>query len=165
METQYYLLAILDDAAQERLAALSDLLTKEGFAYTRYTPYHVTLWGGDKPDELVLNRFEEICRTTPAIETALAFVGLFGLSVVFLSPLPCLPLIKLEQNICGNINDTPEGWVPHVTLRMGDNEYISRAAPVVAGHFTPFSVRIEKLELYECGNDYAKFIRSFSLGN
>jgi len=113
----------------------------------------------------MLNRFEEICRTTPAIETALAFVGLFGLSVAFLAPLPCLPLIKLEQNICGNINAAPDGWVPHVTLRMGGNEYISRAASVVAGHFTPFSVRIEKLELYECGSDYAKFIQSFNLGN
>ncbi|NCA68030.1 MAG: hypothetical protein EOM87_08205 [Clostridia bacterium] len=165
METLYYLLAVLDDAAQERLTELSDLLTKEGFAYTKYTPYHITLWGGDKPDECTLNRFEEVCRTTPTIETALAFVGLFGLAVAFLAPLPCLPLITLEKNICGNINDAPDGWVPHVTLRMGDNEYIRRAAPVIAGHFTPFSVRIEKIELYECGNDYAKLVRSFKLRN
>jgi len=49
---KYYLLTVLDDAAQTRLTALSEQLTKDGFEYTRFTPYHITLWDGDIIDEV-----------------------------------------------------------------------------------------------------------------
>lgn len=75
MEMKYYLLAVLDDAAQERLTELSEQLTKEGFEYSKYTPYHITLWGSDKIDEETLDHFEKICYTTPAFETALSSIG------------------------------------------------------------------------------------------
>lgn len=163
METRYYLLAVLDDAAQERLSALSDRLADEGLGYTRYTPYHITLWDGDSVDGQTLAHFDRICSTAPAVETALASVGLFGLAVVFLAPLPNQELLTLEQRICGRINDAPDGWVPHVTIRMGEPAYIKKAVPVIAGFFTPFPVRIERAELYECGENCAKLIRRFCL--
>lgn len=163
MEMKYYLLAILDDAAQERLTVLSEQLTKEGFEYAKYTPYHITLWGSDEIDEHTLAHFEKICSATPVIETALGSIGLFGLAVAFLAPLPCLPLLTLEQRICGQIIDAPDGWVPHVTMRMGEPEYIKQVVLIIAGLFTPFSVRIERVELYECGEGYANLLHSLCL--
>lgn len=95
MVNNYYLLAVLDDASQMRLKALSDKLTELGFEYTSYTPYHITLWSGDRIDNQTMARFDKICRATPVIETALGSVGLFGLSVVFLAPLPSRALLLL----------------------------------------------------------------------
>lgn len=163
MEMQYYLLAILDDDAQKRLSALSEQLTKEGFEYTKYTPYHITLLSINEIDEQTLTHFEKICFETPVFETALGSVGLFGLSVAFLAPLPCLQLLTFEQKICGQINDAPDGWVPHVTMRIGEPEYIKQVVPRIAELFSPFAVRIERVELYECGKDYANLLRSFCL--
>lgn len=163
MVNNYYLLAVLDDASQMRLKALSDKLTELGFEYTSYTPYHITLWSGDRIDNQTMARFDKICRATPVIETALGSVGLFGLSVVFLAPLPSRALLLLYQEICGRINDAPDGWVPHVTLRMGDQDYIKLVAPLIAELFTPFAVCIERLELYECGEGYANLMHGFFL--
>lgn len=163
MDSNYYLLAVLDDDSQRRLEEISDKLTKQGFAYAKYTPYHITLWGGGSIDEQTLSCFESVCRATPAFETALGSIGLFGLAVAFLAPLPSQALLTLEQRICGQINDAPDGWVPHVTMRMGEPEYIKQVVPIIAGLFTPFAVRIERVELYECGEGYAKLVRSFCL--
>lgn len=163
METHYYLIAVLDDASQTRLRELSDTVTQQGFPYTQHVPYHITVWDGDSIDEQTLAHFENVCQTTAAFETALGSVGLFGLAVAFLAPLPSQALLTLEENICGHINDSPLGWVPHVTIRMQEPEYIKEAVPIIAGLFTPFAVRIERLELYECGDNYAKFVRGFSL--
>lgn len=163
MDNNYYLLAVLDDNSQTRLKEMSDKLTEQGFAYTKYTPYHITLWGGDSIDEQTLAHFDKICRATPAFETALGSIGLFGLAVVFLAPLPSQALLTFEQRICGQINDAPDGWVPHVTMRMGEPEYIKQVVPIIAGLFTPFTVRTERVELYECGEGYANLFRSFYL--
>ena len=154
---------MLDDDSQMRLKEMSDKLTEQGFAYTKYTPYHITLWDGDKIDEQTLAHFDKISCTTPAFETALGSIGLFGLAVAFLAPLPSQALLTLEQGICGQINDAPEGWVPHVTMRMGEPEYIKQVVPRIAGLFTPFAVRIERVELYECGEGYANLVRCFYL--
>ena len=163
MGAKYCLLAILDDDAQKRLSDMSERLTKEGFGYMRYIPYHITLWDSDKIDEQTLTHFEKICFATPAFQTALCSVGLFGLAVVFLAPLPCLPLFTLEQKISGQINNVPCGWVPHVTIRMGEQEYIKKVVPMIAELFTPFTVRIEHVELYECGEGYANLVHGFCL--
>lgn len=162
-DSNYYLLAVIDDDSQMRLKEMSDKLTEQGFTYTKYTPYHITLWGGDSIDEQTLSHFKKICCITPAFETVLGSIGLFGLSVAFLTPLPCLPLLTLEQRICGQINEAPDGWVPHVTMRMGEPEYIKQVVPIIAGLFTPFIVRIERVELYECGEGYANLLHSFCL--
>lgn len=53
--------------------------------------------------------------------------------------------------------------MPHVTLRMGDQDYIKLVAPLIAELFTPFAVRIERLELYECGEGYANLMHGFFL--
>ena len=163
METRYYLLAVLDDAAQERLSRLSEQLTAEGFEYTKYPPYHITLWDSDEIDGQTLAHLEEICSAMPAFEIALGSVGLFGLAVAFLAPLPSLPLLTLEQRICGQINDVPDGWVPHVTMRMREPEYIRQAASRIAELFTPFTARIERAELYECGEGFARLVHQFFL--
>jgi hypothetical protein len=162
-DNNYYLLAVIDDDSQMRLKEMSDKLTEQGFMYTKYTPYHITLWSGDSIDEQTLSHFEKICCITPAFETALGSIGLFGLAVVFFAPLPSQALLTLEQKICGQINDTPDGWVPHVTIRMGEPEYIKQVVPIIAGLFTPFAVRIERVELYECGEGYANLVHGFYL--
>lgn len=163
MDKKYYLLAVLDNDAQKRLSDLSEQLTKEGFKYTKYTPYHITLWDSDKIDEQTLTHIEKICYATPAFETALGSIGLFGLAVAFLAPLPCLPILTLEQRICGKINDAPDGWVPHVTMRIAEPEYIKQVVPRIAELFTPFVVRIERVERYECGEGYANLVHRFYL--
>jgi hypothetical protein len=163
MKDEYFLLAILDEASQERMAALSDELTRQGFAYTRYTPYHITLWNGEKPTPELLRHFEAVCSQTAPIETALVSVGLFGLAVLFLSPPPCEALADLAKTIRGQ-QDTPVGWVPHATLRMGAEGSVAAAVPVLARMFEPFAVRMERLEVYACGKNYARFERGFPLG-
>ena len=163
MDNNYYLLAVLDDDSQMCLKEMSDKLMEQGLPYTKYTPYHITLWGGDSIDEQTLAHFDKICHTTPAFETALGSIGLFGLAVAFLAPLPSQALLTLEQRICGQINDAPDGWVPHVTMRMGEPEYIKQVVPRIAEFFTPFAVRIERVELYECGEGYANLVRCFYL--
>lgn len=163
MDNHYYLLAVLDDDSQISLKEMSDKLTEQGFEYTKYTPYHITLWDGDSINEETLAHFEKICYTTPAFETALGSIGLFGLAVAFLAPLPSLPLLTLEQGICGQINDAPDRWVPHVTMRMGEPEYIKQVVPRIAELFIPFAVRIERVELFECGEGYANLVHSFYL--
>ena len=161
--SNYYLLAVLDDDSQASLNELSDKLTQQGFTYTRYTPYHITLWNSDVVDEQTLSHFEKVCCSTPGFNIALGSIGLFGLAVAFLTPLPSQSLLTLEQKICGQINESPVGWVPHVTIRMGEPEYIKLVVPPLAELFTPFTARIERLELYECGEGYANFVRSFEL--
>lgn len=163
MDNHYYLLAVLDDDSQMSLKEMSDKLTEQGFEYTKYTPYHITLWDGDSIDEQTLVHFDKVCRATPAFETALGSIGLFGLAVAFLAPLPCLALLTLEQRICGQINDASDVWVPHVTMRMGEPEYIKQVVPIIAELFIPFVVRIELVELYECGEGYANLVHSFYL--
>ena len=162
-DPNYYLLAVLDDDSQARLEKLSATLTEEGYEYTRYTPYHITLWGGGKPSEDWLNQLETVCNKTAAISLSLCSVGLFGLAVLFLSPLPSKPLINLEEQICGELDDAPVGWAPHITLRIGKPDYISHATPIAAEGFEPFRCRIERVALYECGEDYANLVKSFSL--
>jgi hypothetical protein len=88
---------------------------------------------------------------------------LFGLAVAFLSPLPNQALLTLVEKICGQTNAALTRWVPHVTLRIGEPDYIKRAVTAIAELFTPFAVRIESLELYECGEGYANFIQRFEL--
>jgi hypothetical protein len=159
MHGEHYLLAILDETSQARLTKWSDELTKQGFDYARYTPYHITL--GERVDLNTLAHFEDVCASMPRFDVALGSIGLFGLAVLFLAPLPSERLIILEQKLFGAINDVPDGWVPHVTMRTGETEYIERAAPVLARIFEPFKARIERLELYECGDGYANLIRRF----
>jgi hypothetical protein len=163
MSGQYYLLAVLDDVSQKRLAALSDELTARGLDYTSYTPFHITLGYGVTPDEDTFSHIERVCAGNPSLDIALGYVGLFGLACLFLAPLPSADLLTLERELFGAVNDTPAGWVPHVTLRMGEDEYIGRAALSLAGIFEPFHARIEHLELYECGDGYANFVRRFDL--
>ena len=160
---KYYLLAVLDDASQQRLHKMSDKLIEQGFDYTRYTPYHITLWDSDKIDEQTIAHFVDICSSTPVFQTMLGYIGLFGLAVVFIAPMPSQALITLEQKICGKINDTPVGWAPHVTIRMGEPEYIKQVVPKIAELFSPFYVQIDRIELYECGESYANHVHSFNL--
>jgi 2'-5' RNA ligase len=163
MDKGYYLLAVLDDAAQARLCELSAQLTTAGFDYTRYTPYHITLWGGDEISETQLGHIDEVCSVTPSIDIGLGNVGMFGLAVAFLAPMPSSALISLERAIIGKLEDTPDGWIPHVTLRMGEPDYIRQVAPLLSEIFTSFPCRIERVELYKCGSDYANLVQSWRL--
>ncbi|MDR0916827.1 MAG: 2'-5' RNA ligase family protein [Oscillospiraceae bacterium] len=161
---ELYLIAVLDDVSQARLAALSDELTARGFEYTHLVPFHITLAGPDTPLDTMREHIESVCAATPAFDIGIGHVGLFGLAVLFLAPLPSEPLLTLERNLLGRINDAPDGWVPHVTMRMGEPEYIERAVPILARSFEPFTARIERVEMYETGEGYANFVRKFEFG-
>jgi hypothetical protein len=161
----YYLLAELDDAAQSRLGVLSDELTAQGLAYERYTPYHITLAEFPPPDDAATARIERVCASASPFGIGLGYVGLFGLAVLFIAPCPCAELLTLETGLCGRPDGAPDGWVPHVTMRMGEPAYTERAAAVLARSFEPFAARIERLGLYECGDGYATLARAFTLGN
>ena len=54
-------------------------------------------------------------------------------------------------------------FVREVSIRrMGQPEYIKQVVPIIAELFTPFTVRIERVELYECGEGYANLLHRFA---
>ena len=151
MPERLYWLAELDAQAPARLEALYGMLRARGFVgrQTQGVPYHLTLGSRALEDEVGhAERLEVLCRTLPAFDLRLGHLGLFGQTVLFLSPNPNEELLALLRTFFPESGRGDHDWAPHVTLLMDEAEAIGQALPMVAHAFEPFCSRIEAVSLY-----------------
>ncbi|HPF87064.1 MAG TPA: 2'-5' RNA ligase family protein [Candidatus Limiplasma sp.] len=152
-EKHIYAIAQFDAQTQQRLSALYLQLVNAGFTgtQTKGIPYHITLGTFDVADEaLVASRAQAAARNARAFSIRLAFIGLFGLDVLFLAPAVKRQLLDLHQAIvpCGDSADE-HPWVAHTTLLMDTPDVIRQAVSVAAQHFIPFRATVESIGVYE----------------
>jgi 2'-5' RNA ligase len=152
-EKHLYAVALFDADTQRRLSELYRKLTLEGFAgtQTKGIPYHITLGTFEIEDEPeVIRRVQAAVRSQSAFTLRLAYVGLFGLNVLFIAPAVKQQLLDLLHAVvpCGGTADEFP-WVAHTTVLMDEPEAIRRAVPAPAKHFEPFRATVESVGLYE----------------
>lgn len=152
-EKHIYAIAQYDEDTQQRLAALYLKLVNKGFTgtQTKGIPYHITLGTFDVEDEaLVQSRAQAAAAAMDAFTIRLAYIGLFGLNVLFLAPAVKYELLNLRHAIAPCRDSADEfPWVAHSTLLMDQPDAVHRAVPLVAEHFTPFRATIESIGVYE----------------
>lgn len=151
MAERLYWLAELDERAQARLEALYGKLRDRGFTghQTRGIPYHLTLGSRAPEDEAgQAERLGALCRGIPAFDLRLGHLGLFGQTVLFLSPNPNEELLALLRTFFPECGKGDHDWSPHITLLMDEAESIGKALPVAAEAFEPFCARVEAVSLY-----------------
>jgi 2'-5' RNA ligase len=152
-EKHLYVLAQFDLGTDRRLNELYGKLTAQGFigTQTKGIPYHITLGIFEIEDESeVINRVQAVARATNAFTLRMAYIGLFGLNVVFVAPAVKHDLLDLLQAVVPGGESADEfPWVAHTTLLMDEPEVIQCAIPVVTQHFKPFRARIENIGVYE----------------
>lgn len=161
-----YLLAKFDDETQNKLTGYYDILTKHGFIgnQTKNIPYHFTLGscGVDCETELLI-KLNEICLKTKCFDINFAYIGLFGLNVLFIAPNMNFELQELQNNFFSDCGHGYHSWSAHATLLIDEPQTILKALPIIANNFKPFKARIESLALYEFFP--ARFINEFKLIN
>jgi len=148
-----YAIAEFDGDTQQRLSALYLQLVNAGFTgtQTKGIPYHITLGTFDTADEaLVVRRAQAAARAVPAFSLRLAYLGLFGLDVLFIAPAVGHALLDLRQALVPCRDSADEHpWVAHTTLLMDRPETVHGAIPVAARHFVPFRAMVERIGVYE----------------
>ena len=150
-EKELGLAALFDKKTQNIFAGYYNILRQNGFIgnQPKDVPYHLTLKNGIGSDKQLISNIERICSETDCFDINLAYIGLFGLKVLFIAPNMNFELLKLQQNLfpdCGNGYHT---WAAHATLLMDEPEIILKALPIVAENFVPFKAKIESVVLYE----------------
>jgi 2'-5' RNA ligase len=152
-EKHIYVLAQYDLDTQRRLNDLYQVLINHGFIGTQTTgiPHHITLGRFDVKDEAaVVRRAQETAAAQTAFTLRLAYLGLFGLNVLFIAPAVKQELLDLLHAAAPKgSTDDDFPWAAHTTLLMDEPEVIRRAIPVAAEHFMPFRATIESLGVYE----------------
>lgn len=148
-----YAIAQYDEETQHRLSALYLKLVNQGFTgtQTKGIPYHITLGTFDVEDEaLAVRRAQAAAAAMDAFTLRMAYIGLFGLKVVFVAPAVKQRLLDLHHAIapCGDTAD-PFPWVAHTTLLMDTPDTIRRAVSAAAELFTPFRATVESIGVYE----------------
>ena len=148
-----YVLAQYDLDTQRRLNDLYQVLINHGFIGTQTTgiPHHITLGKFDVKNEVpVVERVQEAAANAQAFTLRLAYLGLFGLRVLFIAPAVKRELLDLLHAVAPKGSTADEfPWTAHTTLLMDEPEAIQRAIPVAAEHFLPFRATIESLGVYE----------------
>ncbi len=148
-----YVVAQFDAQTDQKLKQLYQTLVQEGFigTQTKDIPYHITLGTFEVEDEVeVIRRVHKTTQAMPAFTMRMAYIGLFGLNVLFAAPAVKCELIHLRQWIVpggGTAEEFP--WVAHTTLLMDEPGTIHRAIPVVTKHFEPFRATVESVGVYE----------------
>lgn len=165
-EKRTYLIARLDDEANQSLSSIYNLLTQEGLRGTQEPdfPYHITLGSFETEFERsVVENAKRVCREQAPFRLHLNHIGLFGESVLFLAPAASMELLTLHEALlrCQPAVDVHD-WVPHVTLLMDEPENIRKALPIVMRAFSPLLTNITDIGVYE----YAPplFVRDFPFG-
>lgn len=153
-EKHIYAIAQFDAETQRRLSALYLKLVNAGFTgtQTKGIPYHITLGTFDVADEArVAVRARAAADATPAFSLRLAYLGLFGLQVLFVAPAAKPQLLTLRQTVAPCCEaDEAFPWVAHTTLLMADQpEVIHQAIPIAAQYFKPFRATVESIGVYE----------------
>ena len=152
-ERHIYALAQYDLDTQRRLDDLYQVLINHGFIGTQTSgiPHHITLGKfAVQAEAEVVRRVRAAAGAADAFTLQLAYLGLFGLDVLFIAPAVSSELLDLRQAVApeGSTEDA-FAWVAHTTLLMDKPETIQRAVPVAAQHFMPFGAVIESLGVYE----------------
>lgn len=148
-----YAVAQFDADTEQRLHKLYLGLVNEGLTgtQTKGIPYHITLGTFEVEDEAkVVRRAQEAACAAGAFTLRLAYLGLFGLNVLFVAPAVKRELLDLRKMIVPD-GETAEAfpWVAHITLLMDEPGAIQRAVPVAAQSFTPFRATVESIGVYE----------------
>lgn len=151
-EKRIYLLAQLDAAANQTMAALYGRLAQAGLVgtQTKGIPYHFTLGSfeaGQAAQAVALA--QDTARKTSAFDVRLSHVGLFGLQVLFLAPSRTTELLRLVNGLAPDAQRSGQhAWVAHATLLMDSPDNIQAAIPIVARAFAPFTARVESIGVY-----------------
>jgi 2'-5' RNA ligase len=152
-EKRVYVLAQYDPDTQRRLNDLYQVLINHGFigTQTKGIPYHITLGTFGVEDEAeVVMRAQAAAGAADAFTLRLAYLGLFGLNVLFVAPAVKRELLDLRNAVApGGESEDGFPWVAHTTLLMDEPEAVQRAVPVAAKHFTPFRATVESVGVYE----------------
>ncbi|MFH1512745.1 MAG: 2'-5' RNA ligase family protein [Bacillota bacterium] len=148
-----YAVAQFDAQTDKKLNDLYQKLVAEGLigTQTKGIPYHITLGTFAIGDEAeVIRRAREAARTVSAFLLRLAYLGLFGMNVLFVAPaVKCALLDLLEAVVPGGGTEDAFPWVAHTTLLMDEPDAIRRAIPVAVKYFTPFTATVESVGVYE----------------
>lgn len=147
-----YIIAELDAEAQRALNGVYGALTAEGITgrQTPDIPYHITLGRyAVKREAEVKALFTNACASLRAFDMRLGALGLFGLNVLYASPVPSAALLALFDAFEAHNLDFREEWMPHVTLLIDEPDTLLRALPIAARRFAPMTARVEKVSLYE----------------
>ncbi len=148
-----FTVAQFDADTEQRLGKLYLALVNEGLTgtQTKGIPYHITLGTFDVEDEAeVVMRAQAAARGAAAFTLRLAYLGLFGLNVLFVAPAVKRELLDLRKAIVPDGESADEfPWVAHTTLLMDEPGAIQRAVPVAAQSFTPFRAAVESIGVYE----------------
>jgi 2'-5' RNA ligase len=150
-EKELGLAALFDKKTQNILAGYYGTLRQNGFIgnQTKDAPYHFTLKNGIGSEKQLISNIERICSETDCFDINLAYVGLFGLKVLFIAPNMNFELLKLQQNFFPDCGNGYHAWAAHATLLIDEPEIILKALPIVVEIFTPFNAKIESVVLYE----------------
>ena len=151
-EKALYLIAIFDNQTQNILTGYYEILLQNGFVgnQTKDIPYHFTLGSrGIDYEEQMVNELDKICSETICININLAYIGLFGLKVLFIAPNMNFELQKLQNSFFDNCGNGYHYWAAHATLLLDEPHTILKALPIVADKFKPFKAQIESIALYE----------------
>jgi len=147
-----YLQAQFDAETQNALAGYYGALRENGFegSQTKNIPYHFTL-GTHTPgdEERLAQELAETCARTACVDIALAHVGLFGQTVLFVAPNMNFELLELRAGFFPGSGKGCHAWSAHATLLIDEPEAVLKALPIVAGRFKPAKARIESVALYE----------------
>ncbi len=148
-----YAVAQFDAQTDEKLGELYQKLAAEGLigTQTKGIPYHITLGTFAIEDEVeVIRRAHEAARAISAFSLRLAYLGLFGMNVLFVAPaVKCALLDLLQAVVPGGGTEDEFPWVAHTTLLMDEPDVIRRAIPVSVRYFTPFTATVESVGVYE----------------
>ncbi|MBE0601114.1 MAG: 2'-5' RNA ligase, partial [Firmicutes bacterium] len=134
-----YVVAQFDAETDKILNQIYLSLVNEGFVgtQTKGIPYHITLGTFEVEDEVdVIRRAHEAAGSQRAFTLRMAYLGLFGLNVLFAAPAVKCALLDLRNAVVpggGTADEFP--WVAHTTLLMDEPETIHRAIPVAVKHF------------------------------
>jgi 2'-5' RNA ligase len=148
-----YAVAQFDAQTDRKLGDLYQKLAAEGLigTQTKGIPYHITLGIFAIADEAeVVRRAHAAARTIRAFPLRLAYLGLFGLNVLFAAPAVGHELLTLQRAVAaggGTADEFP--WVAHTTLFMDEPDAVLRAVPVAAKYFAPMSATVESVGVYE----------------
>ena len=152
-EKHLYVVAQFDAETDKRLNALYQNLADEGFigTQTKGIPYHITLGTFEVDDEVdVIRRAHAAAQSLHAFTLRMAYLGLFGMDVLFVAPAVTCALLDLRNAVVpggGTADAFP--WVAHTTLLMDEPETIHRAIPAAVKYFTPFRAAVESIGVYE----------------
>lgn len=144
-----YLLAQFDDETNKILNEYNHQLSLNNFVgtQTKNIPYHITLANYNCSCEFeLINKLIKISKKSKIINLKLNHLGLFGLNVLFVTPIVNYELLSLYKNFQGSDD---ENWTPHVTMLIDEQDNILKALPILNNSFKPINAKIVSLSLYE----------------